>query len=688
VNFEPMDNALVDPHRFLQAGHRQAVPLVVFHDDSGFGRAAARMLAAITEPEMAAAVLSGESLNPDATIAQVTSVGFQQRMSPLRLWTHQPLWCAWFADERATSLADLARTIASLRIPGVGGANHFVFLHTQDAVTPDHALAKVASAVFLSSDQGTVHRSLPLLAEGAVSLLYSGWKEHCLAANHSLIEALLLTPNQRVYALGVSTSEPDWDFHAFYWKQALESAVLHEWRKPCSISLIGDSLESAKKSLDRLLRFGEGWRDGEVVVRPARSHQDPQTVIHVGKESLEVTCQVKDDGDSHEIVHGSARHKLAVWLGQSKSLDLFLRFVALANFRRLINSRSAQLEADWTSDAWAFLRTRQPVRGYLGNLHKRMLGLLEWAKERERATVIGDDTTPSFKQQEKEVLKRISAVPNGVGLALRLMLVGWGLTWLILSPVWASAGAGWQHDILNAASLISGAFFLIISTAGIGHWLYFRWRALRAVEQARHIVLAGFQAQLCGILAGAFNRAGKRIAAQANEWLVGFTGIAEKLGNEGETGHAAEPKNDNPFFPKGCLVSILDNQIESLVQATHERFVSQWAEQPESFFAQEKWRKMLAEVARQVSREALDKLTYTECLKARNPSAQELSFLVADLCHEARMPSLEIGPLPNPPPALLVGLEDAPDRLPDVQVRELTTPKLLAVSVIPFIADL
>ena len=687
-----MHNVSVDPHRILQAGQRQAVPLIVFHDASGYGCDAVRTLVSMTEPEMAAAVLSGELLNSDEIVAQVTSVGFQQRMSPLRLWTHQPFWCAWFADDRTTSLKDLASKIAKLRIPGVGGANHLVFLHTQDAATPDRApidaLAKVASAVFLASDQGAVRRSLLLLAEGAVTLLYSGWKEHCLAANHNLNESLLLTPNERVYVLGVSTSEPDWDFHAFHWQQAVEAAVLHEWQKPHSISLTEDRLETAKNSLDRLLRFAEGWRDGQVVVGSARSHKNLRAVIRVGKESFEATCQVKHEAGSHELLHCSARRKLAGWLGQIKSMDIFLRFVALANFRRLINSRSAQMETDWLSDARTFLRESQSVCGFLGNLHQRMLRLLEWAKDRERATVLGDEAALSFKQQEKEVLKRISDVPNGVGLALRLMLVGCGLIWLILLPAWPSAGAGWQRDLLNTASLISGAFFLTISTVGIGHWFFFRWRAFRAVEQTRRIVQSSFQSQLCGILAGALNRAGKRIAAQSSEWLEGFTRLAERLGNARKGGRDAEPKNSNPFFPKSCFASILDNQMESLVQATHERFVSQWTEQPEAFFAAEKWSKIVAEAARQVSREALDKLTYMECLNARKPSAQEVGFLLADLCYEARMPSLEVVPQPNPPPALLVGLGDASYRMPDVQIREMPTSKLLAVSVIPFIADL
>jgi len=371
-----MHNASVDSHRFLQARQRQAVPLVVFHDDSGFGREAARVLASMAEPERSAAVLSGKILAPDDTIAQVTSIGFQQRMSPLRLWANQPLWCAWFADEREVSLADLTRTIASLRIPGVGGATHFVFLYTKKAaplnIAPTGALMKVVSAVFLASDQGTAHRPLPLLAEGAVSLLYSGWKEHCVSGNHSWDEALLLTRNERVYVLGVSTNEPDWHFHAFCWQEALEAAVLNEWTKPCSGPRIGDTLEPAKTSLDRLLRYGEGWRIDEVIVRSVRTHQIPWSAIRVGKEVLEPTCQVKDDNHSREIVNGSARHKLAAWLGHVKSMDVFLRFVALVNFRRLITSRSAQIDTDWLSNAHAFLRLRQPVNGFLGKLRIRM----------------------------------------------------------------------------------------------------------------------------------------------------------------------------------------------------------------------------------------------------------------------------------------------------------------------------
>ena len=460
---------------------------------------------------------------------------------------------------------------------------------------------------------------------------------------------------------------------------------MHEWSNPHSTSS-ADHLETAKKSLDRLLKFGEGWRDGEIVVRLARSHQNPQAEIRVGKESLEATCQVKHEEVSHRLVHWSARRKLAAWLGQIKSMDLFLQFVALANFRRLINSRSVQMEGDWLSDAHTFLQESPPVSGFLGNLHQRMVAIYEWAQERERATVLSDDAAPPFKQQEKEVLKRISDVPNGVGLALRLMLVGCALLWLILAPIWASAGVDRQRDILNTASLISGVFFLLISAAGIGHWLFFRWRALCAVERIRHCVHASFQAQLSGILAGTLNRAGKRIATQANEWLVRFASLAEKLGNDRKIGHRAEPKNSNPFFPKDCLASILQDRLESLVQATHERFVGEWAKQPDCFFAPEQWRNMLIEASRQVSREAIDKLTHMECLKARKPSAQELSFLLADLCHEARMPSLEIVPPPNPPPVLLVGHGDElplPQKMSDVQVRGVPTSKLLAVSVMP-----
>ena len=315
-----------------------------------------------------------------------------------------------------------------------------------------------------------------------------------------------------------------------------------------------------------------------------------------------------------------------------------------------------------------------------------MLTLHEWATDRERATVIGDDAAPSFKQQEKEVLRRISDVPNGAGLALRLMLIGCGLLWLILAPIWASAGAGWQRDGLYTASLISGVFFLLISVAGIGHWLYFRWRALRAVERTRHSVHSSFESQLSGILAGVLNRAGKRIATQANDWLLGFASLAEKLGDGRKIGQTAEPKNGNHFFPKDCLASILQDQMQSLVKATHQLFVGQWAKQSDTFFAPEKWRATLIEAARQVSKEAIDRLTHMECLKARKPSAQELSFLLADLCHEARMPSLEIVPPSNPPPALLVGHGDEfpfPQKMSDVQVREVPTSKLLAVSVIP-----
>ncbi len=53
MNFEPMHNVSVDPHRVLQARERQVVPLVVLHDDSGFGREAARALASMIEPGMA-----------------------------------------------------------------------------------------------------------------------------------------------------------------------------------------------------------------------------------------------------------------------------------------------------------------------------------------------------------------------------------------------------------------------------------------------------------------------------------------------------------------------------------------------------------------------------------------------------------------------------------------------------------
>ena len=88
--------------------------------------------------------------------------------------------------------------IASLRVPGAGGAEHFVFLHVQDAARPNRSrvgkLAEVASAVLLGSDQGAVQRPLSLLAEGAVALLYSGWRDYCLArithrAHLSFLEA-------------------------------------------------------------------------------------------------------------------------------------------------------------------------------------------------------------------------------------------------------------------------------------------------------------------------------------------------------------------------------------------------------------------------------------------------------------------------------------------------------------------
>ena len=688
MNFVLTSSNSVDARRIIEGPERRVVPLVVLSDESELGAATKRALARTVEQDVAPAVLTGQADAPGPTLAQIAAVGFRQRMAPLRLWENQPVWCVWFAEALHSGLETVLQRIITLRLPAGYRAEHIVVLRAdsvEECRPAAQSLAEVVSAMFWISEKGIASRPLELLTQAAVVLIYSAWRDHCASSSQEAARSLLLSPNHRAYVLGASCNEPDWEYHKWDWSRKVAEAVLQEWQKPHTSSP-PVVMESAKDSLELLLKPGTGWNQATSIYQPFEQTESGLPQILVGAEVVEIQPVAEDHPAPRRLEGYSARRKLAALLAAVKSLHLFLNFSALANIRRLAESRENKMESAWLKGAGSILRQPAPAHAFLSGLRNRLVTILKWANEREAARVVTDSGDLCFPSHEQQATRKILDVPSTGGVLLRLLLIGCGLGWLVVGPIWASPMSNWQREVVNGAAMLSIGSFVVIALATAGHWFYFHFRALRAVEQLREHVMGSFAFGVASIAAGCLNRVASRMTQTAQKWVEDFEAMTELLRETTLSVELPEPCNRNPFFPGGSLDSILSVRLRALTEQVHMACLERWSSQAEFVFDPVAWRRNLLANASATAGEALGTLTFADCIAARKPSSQELQHLSSDLCREARMPSLDIEPPSNPSPVLLVGdgsLFKGLEGIVAIEVRNVPLQRILAVAVIP-----
>jgi hypothetical protein len=629
-------------------------------------------------------------VNAEAVVAQIAALGFAQRLAPLRLRSQQPSWCVWFFG-----VDDLIPDKVQKRLEHYGAnpaapVEHIVVARLKDAQNwkgwePVAALSSVR-AIFLLSENGPAKRPLTILADAAMVHVYCGWKRYCIVQDGEIGNALLHVQNYRLHALGASFAVPDWEYHTARWAQQIEAELISAWQVEFGSASAG-TIESRLESLRSLLPTETGASSHSYEIVGATGAE--RILIQVANEKFIVLGHFAENQCKTRRTY-SSQDELMNWLNAIRTFHQLLGFAALPNLNRVLTAKSLELLARWREKLQSYLTSEHPPRGFLKACRERLNHAGTWCRENKDAMVVEEDGRNSFAANEMDSLKKIAAIPNLLGVFLRLALPGLCLTWLLLTPrFWIGKTDSLQEQAAHNVLLTAIAGMGLLTATAFGYLLYFHWRAVRAVERTRSDVIGQHFNAVSTLIVGQFSQDGEKLAKQVVEWGRSFDSLCKKV-QEWRPSVGSLPPNGNLFFSGECMDSLIRQRLPVMVEEAHRRFQSGLPRSEFLEFDFSRWQALMKENARAISQQAAEKLSFDECLKARNPTPEEKARLLEDLVCEARTPSLDMPHSANPSPVAVTAdttWGDCASGLPRPVFCDVRLQKMLAVGIIPVATD-
>lgn len=685
-----MPTNLADGAAYISGPEQLVTPLVLLFDGSAFSRELEGAWASLIEPGFDPAIRRGKMDDAGALVGEITQIGFAQRLTPLQLRLEQPSWCVWVWGCDDLKPETVSLRLATYKPNPAARVEHIIVARLKDARTwiewAKVGVLETVRAIFLLSENSPATRPLSVLAEAAAVHLYSSWKRYCQAQNGELGNALLLSPNYRLHCLGATCSAPDRDYHAARWAQHVEAHLLSAWQEQVGGASTGP-IDSRLESLRALVRMetGAATTSYEIIasadVRKVRMQVASEKFVLLGAFA-EKQCAPRRNY--------SSRDALMNWLASIRNFNQMLGFAALPNLNRIISSESPKLLKRWLGKIESFVTAEYRSRGFLKACRERLDASAEWCRQNSVAIVAGADARKSFAMNEGDCLKKIAALPDPIGVVLRLALPGICLTWLVLTPgLWMRPTFAWQAEFAHNGLLIATVGMGLLTAAAIGHTIFLHLRAVRAVERTRgDVIMEHFWAASSSVI-NYFSQNAEKVRMTVADWGKRFDALRDDIAKWSVSSDDL-PANNNLFFPGESLDPLLNERLPAMVEEVHRRFQNSLSTAAFLGFDPAAFRVSIKEHARSVSKETVQKLTFEECLKARNASAEEKSHLLRDLVSEARMPTLDM-PRPANPSRVTVtadtSWEEYASGSPRPDFARLPLQNLIAIGIIPVITD-
>ena len=674
----------------LRPRETRVVPLICLFDDSLFSGATRHKLDWIKEEELAKAVVTGSSTDASKTVDTISMDKFPQGILPLLL-RQLPTWCVWFWDACNPDAAKIVSAVQKLPTRANRSLQHLIFLLV--SAGSDHrplqkglnALSAAGARVFLLPKDAVLGRDIDFWAMGAAAYVYGGWKRFCETTNSQFQFGPLHVQGGLCVELNFAQCAPDLEYHSRRWAQTLAGDMRQKW---LAASVPAEPLRH--KALKEIQKPGEVLRlqgvlefllpeprgDKGYLVLPLAQNADGHP-IRFRAESFRVNYH--EPPHPVEVQSKKTRRALARFLSKVKDSHYFLQLVTLRHTKKWITGNTGGLSDLLLPQMRLHTTLPDSPDSLLQVCSQKLAHCEEYARDLEGSQTDAH-RLPSFADGAKSSVRRISAIPNVLGLALRLALISIGLSWLIISPiVWGAITNPFTHPVLSKVSFGALAFLGVLTALAIVYYLYAQFRALRSIEVLQDNSLKLHLADVVSVLIHMVKSTGKKLLARILDWRTSFDKMKRGI-ETWEPSLAAGANDREPFFSDRCGdVLLTESRRKVLLQAIHDPFCVAIASADWPRFDGEQWKKTLLECAASASHEALAARPILDWITAERPPDHQ---------KKARLESLFV--------AVKQGHHNAPTLcfLPDewaqhsgthdtVQFYALPLPVMLAVSVFP-----
>ena len=668
----------------------RVVPLICLFDDSPFSEATKLKLDWIKEEALAKAIVSGSSTQASQTVDTISMADFPQRILPLML-RQLPAWCVWFWDARNHDAPEIVTSVQNFPTRANRSLQHLIFLLV--SAVSDHkplrkalqALAVGGSRVFLLREDASLGKDAVFWAMGTAAYVYGGWKRFCETTNSQFQFGPLQVQGGLCVELNFAQCRPDLEYHSRRWAQILAGEMRQKWLaesvnaeplrpKPLKeIQKPGEALDPVGV-LRFLLPERRGDKGYSALDLEEKGDGHP---LRLSAENFRVHYQ--EPPHPVDVAKVNPRRSLARFLSQVKDSHYFLKLVTLRHTTKWISGKITELSNLLLPQMRLHTMLPNSPDSLLHVCSQKLSHCEQYARDLEGVRTEAPGL-PSFEDGASSSVRRISAIPSGSGMALRLAIIGVGCGWLILSPmVWGSILNPFNNPILWKISFAMVTFLILLTGATLAWYFYVRLRALRSIEILKVNSLKLHLADVVGALVHAIKSTGKTLLEKIMIWRESFDELKRHI-EIWQPSPASSAINLEPLFSEKSSHELLTaDRRKLMLEKIHERFcvaisLGDWPR-----FDAKLWKSTLLECAMTASREALASLSVLDWIVAEKP---------ADHQKKARLESLFVAVKQgNHNPPTLCFLPDEWDRHcgshDTVQFYHLLLPVMLAVSVFP-----
>lgn len=634
----------------LRSRPQRVVPAAFLFDESNFAKSAEEQLSRICDADLQKVVRVGTAKDVDQVLRRFFATGFHQSVSPLILMQHIPGWCVWFLSDATSSVETFIELLASQVQGRPGQFHHLLFLNvTQpDKVKPWIDKATASNCLpFLLCAKGWMgmERNDHDLTRAAVAYAYSGWRKYWESGDANLATALVLPQGSRVLTLGMGASELPSNYHAQRWSKKV-LATLHE------------QFLAKTQNTDPPVRKG---------IKDFLAFMLPDWYVAYEKDRLERSVSVHMDGESTNLYYlERKRNRLGVrWnhrlhflplLVRLKDKFCFLNFVTLPNTKRFIERKAEALKEEIRPAICNYLQLPDKANSLVHVLTQRIQYCADYAEAIRETHIAGNAPASSFQKDYENARTRISAIPNLLGAFLRLVLIGIGLAGLLLAPLWWGALQHPLADDLMRYVSIGSALLLIVSIVGVFvHYYYACWVADHHIELAESNLELRHLRKIAALAIEEVRKEGnalQKIVDEQRETLYSLEDGIRKAAVESRK--AAEECKTTDKSPTGSWLSnssvdiLMQRRLAELCHQAYLRIVSElnMAKSESGLVRLDTtlWQRCLAKQVAAVSTEAIELLTFDQCVAEMKPSPGEQEALISNLAHESSKPAWEVRP--------------------------------------------
>ncbi len=613
------------------------LPLICIGDESCFFQQAQQELQRIIEPALSKVVLIGDLKEVCDKADALFESDFYNKIAPLRIWEGQPIWCAWFIGSEKEYKSYLEAR-GRLQAHPYRAYRHFVFMKV--SAWPNTSVEQQVQAsnseqlIFVLSEKGALTRTENMLAQAAAAYLYGGWMRFCKDGTGDLRDALSLHGREMVFTLGMAKYSPDYEYFRPMWTERLINAVKLEWLQK---SASGDQVPfPTREALLKDLLPTDTYQIKQTLKPVAPAISFPKFEETYGFKYLE----------NLQTPGFSAKNSFWAWpkrIALLRKLDEFLRLIILRTIQTIIVVRVKRFADDFEEQFKKFLYVKQDSFGLFSDLRSRIRLSQEYLEETRAAEILEPVGVCSVEENIAVVKRKVLAIPSIVSALLRLLLVSVGLVWMLFgSFIWGKGVNPFNDVLMRGVAILSASALAVFFVAVIARWYLKRQGAFKAESLARadiiqtHLVDIG-RSIVCELKSGT-----SKLLMQVVDAGNKLDDLVDFFKKDSPKVELAKRVNDSPRFNDQAFQHLFRQKEKDLVLKVHSLIKEELEKIGWPNFSKERWCDVLSAEATRCICEALESLTYMQCVRAADLSMSDQARIVHDLINQARKPALPV----------------------------------------------